>query len=113
MNTILVLVTVVFCILLAVTIFLLLKKTSGSRAIFKAQQEAKSILDKAAEEGESLKREASIVAKEKYLNLKTDFENQTRERRQKINEMERRLVNKEENLERRMSNLERLSLIHI
>ena len=107
MNTILLLVAVVFCVLLAATIFLLLKKTSGSRSIFKAQQEAKTILDKAAESAESVKREASIVAKEKYLNLKTEFENQTRERREKINEMERRIVNKEENLERRMANLER------
>ncbi|MCJ7680141.1 MAG: Rnase Y domain-containing protein, partial [Candidatus Aminicenantes bacterium] len=87
MNTILLPVAVVFCVLLAATIFLLLKKTSGSHSIFNAHQEAKAILDKAAESAESIKREASIGAKEKYLNLKTEFENQTQERRQKINEM--------------------------
>jgi len=51
--------------------------------------------------------EASLEAKEKYLNLKSEFERQTRDRRRKFNEMERRLVHKEENLERKIQVLER------
>lgn len=93
-------------ILLAVLAVFLAKQSAGTRAIFKAQQEAKEIIEKSKEEAEKIRREASIGAKEKYLNLKTEFEKQTRDRRRKINETERRLVNKEENLERRLSNLE-------
>ncbi|MFQ6039022.1 MAG: ribonuclease Y, partial [Candidatus Aminicenantales bacterium] len=52
-------------------------------------------------------REASIAAKEKQLNLKAEFERQTRERSRKLNELERRLVRKEENLERKYHVLER------
>jgi ribonuclease Y len=84
-----------------------MKKTSGARSIFRANQEAKEVVDKAKEEVAKIKREASIEAKEKYLNLKSDFERQTRERRRKFNEMERRLVHKEENLERKYQNLEK------
>ena len=107
MNTAFLITAVVLGLLFLTTIFLLLKKSSGDRSIFRAQQEAKRITDKAKEDAENTKREASLVAKEKYLNLKTDFEKQTRDKRQKINETERRLVNKEENIERRFSNLER------
>lgn len=88
-------------------IFIFAKKTSGARSIFRAQQEAKDILNRAQQEAEKIKREASLEAKEKYLNLKSEFERQTRDRRRKLNEMERRLVHKEENLERKFQILER------
>ncbi len=88
-------------------IILILKKASGVRAVFRAKQEAKEILEKAKQEEEKIKRETSLEAKEKYLNLKADFERQTRDRRRKYNEMERRLVHKEENLERKFQSLER------
>lgn len=97
----------VFVILAAVIVFLLIKKASGAGAIFRAGQEAKKILGKAQEEAEKLKREAAIEAKERQLNLKAEFERQTRDSRRKINEMERMLMRKEENLERKFQNLER------
>jgi ribonuclease Y len=94
-------------ILVSFLAFILIKKKTAVRAVFKARQEAKEILDEANQEAEKTRREASLEAKEKYLNLKTDFERQTRDRRRKINETERRLVHKEESLERRFQALER------
>jgi ribonuclease Y len=88
-------------------VFILVKKASGARSVFRAQHEAEDIIKKAEEDAEKTKREASILAKEKFLNLKSDFERQTHDRRHKINETERRLVKKEEHLERRVANLER------
>ncbi len=85
----------------ATIIFILVKKAGGSRALFRAQQEAKEILGAAKEDAKKIQREASIAAKEKQLNLKADFERQTRDRSRKLNELERRLVKKEENLERK------------
>ncbi len=90
-----------------IIIFLWIKKASGARAVFRAHQEAKEILEKAQEEAEKIKREAAIEAKEKQLNLKAEFERQTRDSRRKITEMERMLMRKEENLERKFQNLER------
>jgi ribonuclease Y len=91
----------------SVLVFLLAKKRSGAKSILRAQQEAKDILAKANDDAEKIKRESKLEAKEKYLNLKADFERQTRDRRHKLNDMERRLVKKEENLERKFQTQER------
>lgn len=91
----------ILAVLSAAIIFILIKKGGGTRAILRAQQDAKEILDNASEEAKAIKREASIAAKEKQLNLKAEFERQTRDRSRKLNELERRLVRKEENLERK------------
>lgn len=88
-------------------IFILLRKKFSVRSIFKAKQEANQVLDSAKQEAEKITREASLEAKEKFINLKSEFERQTRDRRNKINEMERRLVHKEENLERKFQTFER------
>lgn len=88
-------------------IFILLRKKFSVRSIFKAKQEANQVLDSAKQEAEKITREASLEAKEKFINLKSEFERQTRDRRNKINEVERRLVHKEENLERKFQTFER------
>lgn len=107
MNLTLWIIAVFFVLLSASMVFFFIRKTSGTRSIFKARQEVKEILEKAREEAGKIKREASLVANEKYLNFKADFERQTRDRRRKFNDMERRLVHKEENLERNIHALER------
>ncbi len=88
-------------------LFILIKKAYGGRAIFRASQQAREILEKAGEEAERIRREAEIELKEKQINIKAEFDRQTRDSRRKINEMERRLMRKEENLERRFQALER------
>ncbi|MGD2294704.1 MAG: ribonuclease Y [Candidatus Aminicenantes bacterium] len=88
-------------------LFILLKKSSGARAIFRSKKEAKDILDKAHGEAEKIRREATIELKEKQINLKAEFERQTRDKNRKLNDLERRLMRKEENLERKFQNVER------
>jgi len=100
-NFMLILIAAILVVASATIIFILVKKTGGTRALFRAQQEAKGIIGNAKEEAQKIKREASLAAKEKQLNLKADFERQTRDRSRKLNELERRLVKKEENLERK------------
>jgi len=102
-----VIVGAVLAVISGVTAFVLARKRSGKRALFRAQQEAKEILEKAREDAEKIKREAALAAKEKQLNLKAEFERQTRDRSRKLNELERRLVRKEENLERKFQLLEK------
>lgn len=93
----------------AVVFFLvfLMKKRRGARSLFQAREEAKNILDQAKSEAEKIAQKVALESKERNLNFEVEFEKQTRERRKKINEMERRLVNKEENLDRRFQALER------
>jgi ribonuclease Y len=97
----------VIFVLLGVVVILLLKRKEGSRKAVEAQEEARAILDRAREEGEKIKREAAIEAREKDLARQNDYEVQPREKQRKINETERRLLNKEENLERRFQSIER------
>ena len=75
--------------------------------LFQAQQEAQSVLEKAKEEANRITQKAQAEVKEKSRSFEDEFDRQTKERRKKINEMERRLVNKEENLDRRFQNMER------
>jgi len=97
----------VIVILLAVVVVLLLKRKDAARRTVEVEEVVKRVLAKAAEDAETLKREAAIEAKEKDLARQADFENQTREQRRKISETERRLINKEENLEKRFQSIER------
>ena len=88
-------------------VYFLLKKRQGTQALFRARQEAKTILDQAKGEADGITQKASAEVKAKYSDFEAEFERQTRERRKKITEQERRLINKEENLERRFQGLER------
>jgi ribonuclease Y len=106
-NFMIILIGALLVVASATIIFILVKKAGGARAIFRAQLEAKEILEEAREEAKTIKREASIAAKEKQLNLKAEFERQTRDRSRKLNELERRLVRKEENLERKYQDHEK------
>jgi len=94
-------------ILSSVVVILLLKRKESSRLAIEAQEEARAVLDKARDEGEKIKREAALEAREKDLARQNELEVQNREKQRKINETERRLLSKEENLERRFQSMER------
>ena len=98
---------VVIAVLLGAVVVLLLKRKDGSRRAIEAQEEARAVIAKAREEGEKIKREATLEAREKDLARQNEFESQNREKQRKLNETERRLLSKEENLERRFQSMER------
>jgi ribonucrease Y len=87
-------------------IFYLLRKRQVTQALFKTREEARSLLEQAKAEAEKISQKTAADIREKSRNFEETFDRQTRERRNKINEMERRLVNKEENLDRRFRALE-------
>jgi len=90
-----------------ILLYFQVRKGSARKMIFQANTEAQAVKQAAQAEAERIKREAAIEAKEKEIKLKAELESQMHERRNKINELERRLVNKEENLERKTQGLER------
>ena len=59
----------------------------------------KKILDEARKEADTLKKETKLQAKDQLLQMKMDFEKETQDRRQELNQLERRLLQKEEHLE--------------
>jgi len=66
----------------------------------------KKILDEARKEAEGIKKEAKLQAKDQLLQMKMDFEKETHDRRQEVNQMERRLLQREEHLETKGSLLD-------
>ena len=107
MNSLTWILLVGIVLLAGFNIFIFIKKSFGLRAIISSNKEAKNILEKSKEDAEKIRREASMEVREKLLNLKSDFERQTRERRRKLNDMERRLMRNEENVEHKFQSIER------
>jgi ribonuclease Y len=97
----------VLIILVAVLIFILLRKSGGTRGLGRAREEAKEVAAKAAAEAEKIVREAQNEARQKLAGADQEFERLSQDKRRKLNEMERRLVHKEENLDRKIQGLDR------
>jgi len=85
----------------------LIRKNIAEGKINNAELKATTIVNDAAKESETLKKEILFNAKEESLALKETIEKDNRERRAELQKMENRLVQKEENLEKKLTNLER------
>ncbi|MFQ5465660.1 MAG: ribonuclease Y [Thermodesulfobacteriota bacterium] len=68
---------------------------------------AESIVAAAKKDAESIIREANLQAKDLILQGKSEYENETKERRRELQALERRVSQKEESLDRKFESLER------
>lgn len=84
-----------------------IRKNIGERKIKNAEVLASQIEEDAKKEGDSLKKELMLEAKEEIHKLRTEAERENRERRSEIQRLEKRILNKEENLDRRARSVER------
>ncbi|MBP7216106.1 MAG: ribonuclease Y [Candidatus Omnitrophica bacterium] len=71
-----------------------------------AEAKAKLIVEQAKKEAQDKRREAELEAKDLLYRMRQDFERETKDRRQEIANLERRLAQKEENIDRRLGLLE-------
>ena len=83
----------------------LLLRRSGARVLAEAKARAESLIQDADRQSANKLREAEIVAKEKLLQARTEFEAASRKRRSELEVMERRLIQKEDGLEKRIEEL--------
>lgn len=67
---------------------------------------SKKIIDEANRKAKNLKTDAMLKAKDSLYQLKFDFENETKEKREQLQAQERRLFNKEENLDKKITQYE-------
>jgi len=72
-----------------------------------AETKAQYIIEQAKKEAEDRRRGAELEAKDQLYKLRQDFEQQTKDRRQEIFNLEKRLAQKEENIDRRLDLLEK------
>ena len=104
MNTTLIIVaTLLISAVIFIPIGMLIRKKAAESKIQSAEIEAKKIIENGKFEAEKLKKEELIKAKEEVLQLRTDLDQEIKERRGDIQTQERRLIQKEENLEKRVS----------
>ncbi|MCX7926923.1 MAG: ribonuclease Y [Candidatus Omnitrophica bacterium] len=84
-----------------------LRKYIAEKKTQDAEERARFILQQATREAEDKKRAAELEAKDLMYRLRQEFEQQTKDRRQEILNLEKRLAQKEENIDRRMDLLEK------
>ncbi len=85
----------------------LLRKNVGESKIGSAEQKAQNLILDAENAAENIKKEKILEAKEETHRLKSDLENEIRDRRKEVEKSERRILQKEENVEKKLENIER------
>lgn len=82
------------------------RKLIGEAKIESAESEAKRITEKAAEAAESAKKTALIEAKDQILNMRSEAERSTNERRNELQKVEKRIAQKEEAVDEKLQTVE-------
>jgi len=90
-------------IILGFVIAKVLAKSSASSVIASAEKEAKQVLKDAKKEGESLKKDKLLQAKERFIELKSEHEKVILSKDKKINEVEKRVRDKESQISNELS----------
>ena len=72
-----------------------------------AEQRARTIVDEAIKEAETVKREAGLAVKEETFKLKNELEQEVKERRNELSRLEKRVLQKEEALDKKAADFER------
>ena len=84
-----------------------IRKYIAEAKIASAEEAAKKLVADAIKDADARKRETILEAKEEVHKLRTEFENDVKERRQEHQRVDKRLAQKEESLERKLDNCEK------
>jgi ribonucrease Y len=90
-----------------VAVALLAVQLFGATGVGKARRLRRQIVEDAEREGEALRREAQIEAREQIVKLRAELDGELAERRQAVLKIEERLLAKEEEIERKLVELAR------
>ncbi|MGI6349838.1 MAG: ribonuclease Y [Eubacteriaceae bacterium] len=72
-----------------------------------ATKTANSMVEDAIKEGERVKKEKLLEAKEEIHALRTELDKESRDRRNELQRLEKRVIFKEENLDKKLENIEK------
>jgi len=85
----------------------IVRKMIAEAKIASAEEAAKKLIADAIKDADAKKRETILEAKEEVHRLRTEFDNDVKERRQEQQRIDKRLAQKEEALERKLENAEK------
>lgn len=94
-NIVTIIITAVVAVAVGFIIAKMLEKNNASTAIASAKKEAASIIKNAEKDGESLKKDKMLQAKERFIELKSEHEKVINSRERKMVEAEKRTRDKE------------------
>lgn len=94
-NIVTIIITAVVAIAIGFIIAKMLEKNNATTAIASAKKEAASIIKNAEKDGESLKKDKMLQAKERFIELKSEHEKVINSRERKMVEAEKRTRDKE------------------
>ena len=84
-----------------------LRALRARKALVTAEGKAQQLLAEAAQKAETVTRQAQLEAKDQLHALRQEFEEKTRDRRNELSQMEKRLHQREELLDRKLDLLDR------
>ena len=102
--------TIILCLCIAAVALLggyFMRKFIAEQKLHDAETQAKYVIEQAKKEAADRHRSAELEAKDLLYRMRQDFEQQTKDRRQEISNLEKRLSQKEENIDRRLDLLEK------
>ncbi len=88
-------------------LFLFFRKSLGEQRLKNATLQAKTIIEEANRTAEAVRKEGELGAKDLLFKMRQDFEKETRERREEITGLEKRIAQREANFDRRVDLLEK------
>ncbi|MFB0943186.1 MAG: ribonuclease Y, partial [Patiriisocius sp.] len=94
-NIVIIIITAVAALAVGFIIAKMLEKNNAATAIASAKKEAVSIIKNAEKDGESLKKDKMLQAKERFIELKSEHEKVINSRERKMVEAEKRTRDKE------------------
>ncbi|WP_423230259.1 ribonuclease Y [Clostridium acetireducens] len=100
-------IAIIIIVAVGILIDFYIRKNVSSAKISKAEEDARKIREESLKEAESKKKEAILEAKEEVHRLRADFERESRERRNEIQRLERRMIQREEVLDKKSETIER------
>ena len=98
---------VIGAVIIGLVIGYFLRRYIGEGKIGGAEEFAQKILEDAEKDGEARKKELLLEGKEEIHDLRMEAEREARDRRNEVQNHEKRVLNKEENLDKKAENLEK------
>ncbi len=84
-----------------------IRKLHAKSKLRSAEDKAKKMVENSKDEADKIRHGAELDAKDLLLKMRTEFEKETKDRRQELITLEKRLIQKEENLDRKLDILDR------
>lgn len=90
------------CLIVGLTIGYVYRRGVAEKKIGRAEDTVNKLIDDAQKKAEAIRKETVLEAKEEVHKLRTEFDKESKERRNEQNRIERRLLQREEQLDKKL-----------